>query len=140
MFSLERSQPHDRLLEQPSAINVRQTLRRTEWRSLVKRLPRTLAECIDEERTELICILTPRGCTHLLASPPRRSENVVSRIDEGDRPRPTRRRALDLDGKARHRKTIGGQSLEVLKLFQMAVTNLAPGLVSFPNQAGVTAP
>ena len=33
-----------------SAANVNQTLRRTEWKSLLKRLPRTLAEYIGEER------------------------------------------------------------------------------------------
>ena len=33
-----------------SAANVSQTLRRTEWKRLMKRLPRTLAEYIGEER------------------------------------------------------------------------------------------
>ena len=36
-----------------SAANVSQTLRRTEWKSLLKRLPRTLAESIDEERNRM---------------------------------------------------------------------------------------
>jgi hypothetical protein len=34
-----------------SAANVSQTLRRTEWKSLLKRLPRTLAEYIAEDRS-----------------------------------------------------------------------------------------
>jgi putative transposase len=38
-------------LKMRSAANVSQTLRRTEWKSLMKRLPRTLAEYIDEERS-----------------------------------------------------------------------------------------
>ena len=36
-----------------SAANVSQTLRRTEWKSLLKRLPRTLAEYIGEERNRM---------------------------------------------------------------------------------------
>ena len=36
-----------------SAANVNQTLRRTEWKRLLKRLPRTLAEYIAEERINL---------------------------------------------------------------------------------------
>ena len=32
-----------------SAANVSQTLRRTEWKSLLKRLPRTFAEYIAED-------------------------------------------------------------------------------------------
>ena len=38
-------------LKMRSAANVSQTLRRTEWKSLLKRLPRTLAEYIAEERS-----------------------------------------------------------------------------------------
>ena len=37
-------------LKMRSAANVSQTLRRTEWKRLIKRLPRTLAEYIAEER------------------------------------------------------------------------------------------
>ena len=40
-------------LKMRSAANVSQTLRRTEWKSLLKRLPRTLAEYIDEERNRM---------------------------------------------------------------------------------------
>ena len=36
--------------EKRSAANVSQTLRRTEWKRLMKRLPKTLAEYIAEER------------------------------------------------------------------------------------------
>ena len=39
-------------LKMRSAANVSQTLRKMEWKSLMKRLPRTLAKYIDEERTE----------------------------------------------------------------------------------------
>ena len=38
-------------LKMRSAANVSQTLRRTEWKSLLKRLPRTLAEYIAKERS-----------------------------------------------------------------------------------------
>jgi putative transposase len=38
-------------LKMRSAANVSQTLRRTEWKSLLKRLPRTLTEYIAEERS-----------------------------------------------------------------------------------------
>jgi hypothetical protein len=34
-----------------NAANVSQTLRRTEWKDVMKRLPRALAEYIDEERS-----------------------------------------------------------------------------------------
>jgi len=37
-------------LKMRSAANVNQTLRRTEWKRLMKRLPRTLAGYIAEER------------------------------------------------------------------------------------------
>ena len=40
-------------LKMRSAANVSQTLRRTEWKSLLKRLPRTLAEYIGEERNRM---------------------------------------------------------------------------------------
>jgi putative transposase len=39
-------------LKMRSAANVSQTLRRTEWKSLMKRLPRTLAKYIVEKRNE----------------------------------------------------------------------------------------
>ena len=38
-------------LKMRSDANVSQTLRRTEWKSLLKRLPRTLAEYIAKERS-----------------------------------------------------------------------------------------
>jgi hypothetical protein len=37
--------------EMRSAANVSQTFRRTEWKSLLKRLPRTLAESTAKERS-----------------------------------------------------------------------------------------
>ena len=37
-------------LKMRSAVNLSQTLRRTEWKGLMKRLPRTLAEYVNEER------------------------------------------------------------------------------------------
>jgi hypothetical protein len=46
-------------LKMRSAANVSQTLRRTEWKSPMKRLPRTLAEYINEEKNERICTLAP---------------------------------------------------------------------------------
>jgi hypothetical protein len=37
--------------EMRSAANVSQTFRKTEWKSLLKRLPRTLAEYVSQERS-----------------------------------------------------------------------------------------
>ena len=42
-----------------SAANVSQTLRGTEWQSLLKRLPRTLAEYIARKQPDCVCTLTP---------------------------------------------------------------------------------
>jgi hypothetical protein len=57
-------------LKMRSAANVSQTLRRTEWKSPMKRLPRTLAEYINEEKNERICTL---ALVHGLIRPKLRS-------------------------------------------------------------------
>jgi hypothetical protein len=40
-------------------------------------------------------------------------------------------------GPARHGETCRGQKLEIVRLFDMAIADVASGLVAFPNQAGV---
>ena len=46
-------------LKKRSAANVSQTLKRTEWKTLLKRLPRTLAEYVAKERIGINLHMTP---------------------------------------------------------------------------------
>jgi hypothetical protein len=43
----------------------------------------------------------------------------------------------DLDWKARNHKALRWQHLEIVQLLDMAVTDVAPSLVSLPDQAGI---
>src|SRR6266478_32043 len=69
------------------------------------------------------------------------SEAVLQRrhlaIDDRHRPCPARRSALDLDRKARHGETGRRQKLQIVQLFDMAVADVASGLVALPDQAGI---
>src|SRR6267143_372267 len=58
-------------------------------------------------------------------------------IENGDRPGPASRGALDLDRKAGHRETRWRQELQIVQLFDVAVADVAAGLVALPNQTGV---
>src|SRR3984885_9271730 len=59
-------------------------------------------------------------------------------VQKGDAPSPARRSSVDLHREAGHLEAKGRQLLEVREFFHMAVTDFAPGLVAFPNEAGVT--
>src|SRR5437588_10663543 len=56
-------------------------------------------------------------------------------VENSHRPRPARRGALDLHGKTRHHKAGRGQLLEIMQFFDMAIADVAAGLVAFPDQA-----
>src|SRR3982074_3907087 len=60
-------------------------------------------------------------------------------VDDGDRPRPAGGTAPHLDGKRAHRESLGRQRLEIVQLLDVAIADLAAGLVAFPDQAGVMA-
>src|SRR6476659_5241660 len=62
---------------------------------------------------------------------------IVSAFDDRHRPRPAGGRALDLDRETRHGEPGRGQLLEVVQLFDVAVADVASGLVAFPDQAGI---
>src|SRR6266446_2418933 len=62
---------------------------------------------------------------------------AVSLIDDSHRPGPARRGSFDLDRKTGDGETGRRQLLEVVQLFDVAVADLAPGLLTFPDQAGV---
>src|SRR5882757_2029033 len=58
-------------------------------------------------------------------------------VENGDRPGPAGRGPLDLDRKARDGEAGRGQQFEVVQLFDVAIADVAAGLVAFPDQAGV---
>src|SRR5205814_8015275 len=58
-------------------------------------------------------------------------------LDNGDGAGPAGRGAADLDREATHHKPVGRERFEIVKLFEVAITDLAPGLVTFPDQAGI---
>src|SRR6266404_1859593 len=62
---------------------------------------------------------------------------AVSLIDDSHRPGPARRGSFDLDRKTGDGETGRRQLLEVVQLFDVAVADLAPGLVAFPDQTGI---
>src|SRR5438552_270991 len=62
---------------------------------------------------------------------------AVSRVEDRHRPGPAGGRAFDLDRKTGDGETGRRQLLEVVQLFDVAVADVAPGLVTFPDQAGV---
>src|SRR5882757_1043020 len=51
-------------------------------------------------------------------------------VDNGDRPGPARRGALDLHRKARHGETGRGQLLEIVQLFDVAIADMAARLLA----------
>src|SRR6202142_4524445 len=62
---------------------------------------------------------------------------MTSRDEKRDAPRPARRSGMNLDREAGHLEAKGRELFEVRELFHVAVTDLAPGLVTFPNEARV---
>src|ERR1700676_5306507 len=63
--------------------------------------------------------------------------SAVSPVDDSHRPGPACGGAFDLDRKAGDGEAGRGQLLEVVQLFDVAVADVAPGLVTFPDQTGV---
>src|SRR5690348_9617922 len=72
--------------------------------------------------------ILPRSCCRSMRSPS---------IQNRDGARPTGGRAADLNGKAADRESRHRQRLEVVQLLEVAVADLAAGLVAFPDQAGI---
>src|SRR5574337_1015017 len=62
---------------------------------------------------------------------------IASFLDDRDRPRPARRGALDFHRKTCDHEAGGGQRFEVVKLLDVAVTDVAAGLVALPDNRGV---
>src|SRR5665647_159559 len=60
-----------------------------------------------------------------------------SAVDDRHGAGPARRRAFDLDRETRHGETGRRQLLEIVQLFDVAIADVPPGLVAFPDQAGV---
>jgi hypothetical protein len=58
-------------------------------------------------------------------------------VDDRDRPRPSRRGALDLHRKAGHREPGRRQKFQIVQFFDVAVADVPPGLVALPDQAGI---
>ena len=55
-------------------------------------------------------------------------------IEHGDRTRPAGRSSADLDREARDREAVTRQRLEIVQLLEVAVADVATGLVTFPDQ------
>jgi hypothetical protein len=58
-------------------------------------------------------------------------------VDDRNRSGPARGCALDLDRKAGNGESGWRQKLKIVQLLQVAITDMASRLVSFPDQAGV---
>src|SRR3954454_15954530 len=67
----------------------------------------------------------------------RSASGTRSPLDDRHRPSPARRSALDLDREAGHGETGRRQLLQIVQLFDVAIADMAAGLVAFPDQAGV---
>src|SRR5215212_6073816 len=74
----------------------------------------------------------------LRSKPYSRSRNdPKSSVDDRHSPRPAGGGPFDLDRKTRNHETGRGQLLALVQLLDVAVTDMASGLVAFPDQAGV---
>src|SRR4030095_7736452 len=76
-------------------------------------------------------LFSPRFCLSCLLSP------ETSAVENGNCPGPSRRCALDLHRKARHHESGRRQLLEIMQLLDVAIADMAAGLVAFPDQAGI---
>ena len=61
----------------------------------------------------------------------------TSAVDDGDRPGPARRRALDLGREAGHGEPDRRQRFEIVQLLDMAVPNVPARLVALPDDRRV---
>ena len=57
--------------------------------------------------------------------------------EDRHRARPPGGRGLDLHGKAGDQEAGGRQAIEVGELFEVAIADVPPGLVPFPDKAGI---
>src|SRR5436190_23580736 len=57
-------------------------------------------------------------------------------IDNGDGAGPAGRGAADLDREATHHKPVGRERFEIVQLFEVAIADLAPGLVTSQIRPG----
>src|SRR5258706_6962879 len=71
------------------------------------------------------------------AGPQRGLTPALLALEDGDGAGPAGRSAADLDREAADREAVARQRLEVVQLLEVAVADLAAGLVAFPDQAGV---
>src|SRR5437899_868531 len=60
-----------------------------------------------------------------------------SAVEDRDGAGPAGRGTADLDRKAADREAVGGQRFEIVQLFEVAIADLAPRLVPFPDQPGI---
>src|SRR5882757_11063431 len=58
-------------------------------------------------------------------------------VKDRHRAGPACRGTLDLHRKTRHHEAGRRQLLEIMQLFDMAIADVAAGLVAFPNHAGI---
>src|SRR3989441_6914689 len=65
------------------------------------------------------------------------ARGAPSTVDDGDRAGPAGGGAADLHRETGDREAVAGQRLEVVQLLEVAVADLAPGLVPLPDQRGV---
>src|ERR1700752_708446 len=72
----------------------------------------------------------PRGCLRLASI-----RHLA--IENGDGTGPAGGGALDLYRETRHHETSRGQELEIVQLLDVAIADMAAGLVAFPDQARV---
>src|SRR5207248_1680950 len=63
-------------------------------------------------------------------------DSVLS-LDNGDGAGPAGRGAADLDWEAADHEAVRWERFEIVQLFEVAITDLAPGLVAFPDQPGI---
>src|SRR3954454_12608455 len=60
-----------------------------------------------------------------------------SSVQDSDCTGPAGRGAFDLNGKARNREAGRRQQLQIVQLLDMAIADMAAGLVTFPDQARI---
>src|SRR3546814_18990923 len=58
-------------------------------------------------------------------------------VNDGDRPGPARRCAANLDGEACDHEAGRGQGFQIVQFFEVAVADVAAGLVALPNDRSV---
>src|SRR4051794_3708724 len=62
---------------------------------------------------------------------------IFSFVEDRDGPGPSRRGAANLNWEAADRESMRRQRFQVMQFFEMAIPDLTPGLVPFPDQPGI---